>query len=143
MKAHKAHIPAGLRRSLAVVAVVALLGGGAKVVSEHTTAGSGFSTIATINAEPTGGPTGGMGGPDGMNGGAFQPPGLPPQQPGYQGGNNLPPLNQDSGVSIYNTGSPGAQQVPSQQGGQQAPAQNQQPAHGTQPPDYQTATPFT
>ncbi|WP_235658011.1 hypothetical protein [Mycobacteroides abscessus] len=131
-----------LRRTSAVIAIAALVIGGAKIASDHTMPGSGFSTVATVAADPTGGPTGGPGGPDGMNGGAFQPPGLPPQQPDYQGGINQPPLDQNSGISIYNTGSPGAQQVPGQQGAQQ-PQQAQQPAHGTQIPDYQTATPYT
>ncbi|MGJ8873975.1 hypothetical protein QMY57_25755 (plasmid) [Mycobacteroides abscessus subsp. abscessus] len=141
MKARKARIPVGLRRSMAVVAVGALLIGGIKIGTEPDSS-LGVLGLPGATADPTGPmPTGGMG-PGGMNGSQFSPPALPPQQPDYQGGNNLPPLNQDSGVSIYNTGSPGAQQVP-QQGAQQAPAQNQQPAHGTQPPDYQTATPFT
>lgn len=131
-----------LRRTSAVIAITALAIGGAKVTSDHTMPGSGFSTVATVAADPTGGPTGGPGGPDGMNGGAFQPPGLPPQMPDYQGGINQPPLDQNSGISIYNTGSPGAQQVPSQQGAQQ-PQQAQQPQHGSQIPDYQTATPYT
>ncbi|WP_236746362.1 hypothetical protein [Mycobacteroides abscessus] len=72
----------------------------------------------------------------------FQPPQIPNQMPDYQSGNQ-PPLDQSNGISIYNTGSPGAQQVPSQQGAQQAPQQAQQPAHGTQIPDYQTAAPYT
>lgn len=132
----------GLRRASAVVAGVALAFGGAKVTSDHTVPGSGFSTLQTAAADPTG-PTGGPGGgPGGMNGSQFQPPGLPPQMPDYQGGINQPPLDQNSGISIYNTGSPGAQQVPSRQGAQQS-QQGQQPAHGTQIPDYQTATPYT
>ncbi len=62
--------------------------------------------------------------------------------PDYQGGNQ-PPLDQNNGISIYNSGNPQApQQVPGQQAGQQ-PQQAQQPAHGTQIPDYQTATPYT
>ncbi|MBV0919354.1 matrixin family protein [Mycobacteroides chelonae] len=78
-----------------------------------------------------------------MNGGQFQPPGLPPQMPDYQGGINQPPLNQDNGISIYNTGAPQqvGQQAPGQQDGQQP--ESQQPQHGTQIPDYQTATPYT
>lgn len=134
-------MPVGLRRVSAVVAIIALTIGGAKVVDDNTAPGSGFSAVATVAADPTGpgGPTGGPG----MDGGQqFQPPQMPSSMPDYQGGNNQPPLNQDNGVSIYNTGSPGAQQVPGQQGGQQ-PQQAQQPAHGTQPPNYQTATPFT
>lgn len=78
-----------------------------------------------------------------MNGGAFQPPGLPPQMPDYQGGINQPPLDQNSGISIYNTGSPGAQQVPGQQGAQQPQQGWDQPAHGTQPPNYSTAPGYT
>lgn len=141
MKPPSSRIPVGLRRSIAVVAVGALLIGGIKIGTEPDSS-LGVLGLPGATADPTGPmPTGGMG-PGGMNGSQFSPPALPPQQPDYQGGSNLPPLNQDSGVSIYNTGSPGAQQVP-QQGAQQAPAQNQQPAHGTQPPDYQTATPFT
>lgn len=134
-------MPAGLRRASAVVAIVALVVGGAKVVDDNTVAGSGFSAVATVAADPTGpgGPTGGPG----MDGGQqFQPPQMPSSMPDYQGGNNQPPMDQNSGISIYNTGSPGVQQVPGQQAGQQ-PQQAQQPAHGTQIPDYQTATPYT
>lgn len=131
----------GLRRTSAVIAITALAIGSAKIASDHTMPGTGFSTVATVAADPTG-PTGGPGGDGGMNGSQFSPPGLPPQQPDYQGGINQPPLDQNSGISIYNTGSPGAQEVPGQQGAQQ-PQQAQQPAHGTQIPDYQTATPYT
>lgn len=133
----------GLRRVSAALAVVALAIGGAKVASDHTMPGNGFSTMQTAAADPTG-PTGGpSGGPGGMNGSQFQPPGLPPQMPDYQGGINQPPLDQNSGISIYNSGNPQApQQVPGQQAGQQTQP-GQQPAHGTQIPDYQTATPYT
>ncbi|WP_237080896.1 hypothetical protein [Mycobacteroides abscessus] len=134
-------MPAGLRRASALVAIFALVIGGAKIVDVYTLPGSGFSTVATVAAEPTGppAPTGGM--TDG-GGSQFQPPQMPSSMPDYQGGNNQPPLDQNSGISIYNTGSPGAQQVPGQQAGQQ-PQQAQQPAHGTQIPDYQTATQYT
>ncbi|CPT93772.1 Hypothetical protein ERS075552_00608 [Mycobacteroides abscessus] len=136
-------MPAGLRRASAVAAIVALAVGGAKIVDDNTAPGSGFSAVATVAADPTGppGPTGGMDG--GMNGSQFQPPQMPSSMPDYQGGNNQPPLDQNNGVSIYNSGSPQApQQVPGQQAGQQS-QQGQQPAHGTQMPDYQTATPYT
>ncbi|OLT78058.1 hypothetical protein BKG56_13800 [Mycobacteroides chelonae] len=92
-------------------------------------------------ADPTG-PPGPTGDPGGMNGGQFQPPGLPPQQPGYQGGINQPPLDQNNGISIYNTGAQGAPQQAGQQGAQQSNP-GQQPQRGTQIPDYQTATPYT
>lgn len=134
-------ISPGLRRTSAFVAIVALAIGGAKIASDHTMPGSGFSTVATVAADPTGPTGGGMTGPPG-GGSQFQPPGLPPQQPDYQGGNQ-PPLDQNNGVSIYNSGAPQAeQQAPGQQSGQQ-PQQAQQPAHGSQIPDYQTATPYT
>lgn len=143
MEGRRCRFPAGLRQTLAVTALVALVIGGAQVANEYTPASSGFSTIATIKADPTG-PTGGPGGSNGgMNGSQFQPPSMPSSMPDYQGGNNQPPMDQNSGISIYNTGSPGAQQVPSQQSGQQGPQQAQRPAHGTQIPDYQTATPYT
>ncbi|WP_255801354.1 hypothetical protein [Mycobacteroides abscessus] len=133
---------AGLRRASALAAIVAMAVGGAKVVDDHTLPGSGFSAVATVAADPTG-PTGGGMGPGGMNGSQFQPPQMPSSMPDYQGGNNQPPLDQNNGISIYNSGSPQApQQVPGQQAGQQ-PQQAQQPAHGTQIPDYQTATPYT
>lgn len=138
---HRRLMSSGLRRTLAVTALAAVIVGGVKVTGDYTTPGSGFSTIATGAADPTG-PTGGPSGPGGMNGSQFQPPGLPPQMPDYQGGINQPPLDQNGGVSIYNTGSPGAQQVPSQQGAQQ-PQQAQQPAHGSQIPDYQSNPGYT
>ncbi|CPW51287.1 Uncharacterised protein [Mycobacteroides abscessus subsp. bolletii] len=131
----------GLRRTSALVAIAALAVGGAKIASDHTIPGSGFSTVATVAADPTGppGPTGGM--TDG-GGSQFQPPQMPSSMPDYQGGNQAP-LDQNNGISIYNSGNPQApQQVPGQQGAQQ-PQQAQQPAHGTQIPDYQTATPYT
>lgn len=136
--------PARLRMVLAVTAVSALLVGGVKAISDYTTPGSGFSTIATGAADPTG-PTGGPGsGPGGMNGSQFQPPGLPPQMPDYQGGINQPPLDQNNGISIYNSGNPQAPQQASGQQGAQQPQQGwDQPAHGTQIPDYQTNPGYT
>ncbi|MEU9806204.1 hypothetical protein [Mycobacterium sp. NPDC050853] len=130
----------GLRRTSAVVAIAALAIGGAKIASDHTMPGTGFSTVQTAAADPTGpgGPTGGPG----MDGGQqFQPPQMPAQQPDYQGGNQ-PPLNQDNGVSIYNSGAPQAPQQGGQQGAQQQPG-NQQPQHGSQIPDYQSNPGYT
>ncbi|MEU9807684.1 hypothetical protein [Mycobacterium sp. NPDC050853] len=140
MKAHKARIPTGLRRMLAVVAIASVAVAGWQL-NTSSPSGIGVMGLPGATADPTG-PPGPTGGPDGMNGGQFQPPGLPPQQPEYQGGNNLPPLDQNNGISIYNTGAQGApQQAPGQRGAQQP--QGQQPQHGTQIPDYQTATPYT
>ncbi|SKS09727.1 Uncharacterised protein [Mycobacteroides abscessus subsp. massiliense] len=77
----------------------------------------------------------------------FQPPQMPNQMPDYQGGNygsNQAPLDQNSGISIYNTQAPSVSQSTGGQGAQQAPQQGwDQPAHGTQIPDYQNATPYT
>lgn len=132
-----------VRAALVAVAVLAAGAGTVQVATMRTAPGSGFSTLATVGAEPTGppGPTGGM--TDG-GGSQFQPPGLPPSMPDYQGGNNLPPLDQNSGISIYNSGNPQApQQVPGQQGGQQPQQSWDQPAHGTQMPNYSTAPGYT
>ncbi|QCH23420.1 phospholipase A2 [Mycobacteroides salmoniphilum] len=133
----------GLRQTSAFVAIMTLAIGGAKVASDHTLAGSGFSTVATVAADPTG-PTGGGGmtGPPG-GGSQFQPPGSPPQQPDYQGGINQPPLDQSNGISIYNTGAQDAPQQVGQQAGQQPQQSWDQPAHGTQPPDYSTPPGYT
>ncbi|WP_255486026.1 ADP-ribosyltransferase [Mycobacteroides sp. LB1] len=124
-----------------MVAITTLVIGGAKIASDHTMPGTGFSTVQTAAADPTG-PTGGPG-DGGMNGGQFQPPGLPPQQPEYRGGNNLPPLDQNSGISIYNSGAPQAGQQPGGQQGGQPQQGAQQPQHGTQIPDYSTAPGYT
>ncbi|MBF9350644.1 hypothetical protein HA138_12775 [Mycobacteroides chelonae] len=130
------------RRTLAAIAIAALMIGGAKIASDQTMPGSGFSTVQTAAADPTGapGPTGGPG----MDGGQqFQPPQMPSSMPEYQGGNQ-PPMNQDNGISIYQTGAQGAPQQGSQSGGQQQPQQGwDQPAHGTQPPNYSTAPGYT
>ncbi|SHX43835.1 Uncharacterised protein [Mycobacteroides abscessus subsp. massiliense] len=130
------------RRTLAAIAIAALVIGGAKIASDQTMPGSGFSTVQTAAADPTGapGPTGGPG----MDGGQqFQPPQMPSSMPEYQGGNQ-PPMNQDNGISIYQTGAQGAPQQGSQSGGQQQPQQGwDQPAHGTQPPNYSTAPGYT
>nr|WP_234795994.1 hypothetical protein [Mycobacteroides chelonae] len=91
---------------------------------------------------------GGPGGSDGPPGGGqmFQPPSQGgPQMPDYQGGINQAPLDQNSGISIYNTQAPsvsnnGVNGSSGQQGAQQG---WDQPAHGTQMPDYQNATPYT
>ncbi|NMK89186.1 hypothetical protein HHM18_02860, partial [Staphylococcus capitis] len=91
------------------------------------------------------GPTGGGMGPGGMNGSQFQPPQMPSSMPDYQGGNNQPPLDQNSSISIYNTQAPSVSNNGVQgSSGQQGPQQGwDQPAHGTQIPDYQNAAPYT
>ncbi|WP_157897168.1 hypothetical protein [Mycobacteroides salmoniphilum] len=140
MKSRRAHIPAGLRRALAAAAITAVAVAGWQLNTDSPT-GIGVMGLPGATADPTG-PTGPTGDPGGMNGGQFQPPGLPPQQPDYRGGINQPPLDQNNGISIYNTGAQGAPQQAGQQGAQQGNP-GQQPQHGTQIPDYQTATPHT
>ncbi|SLI44937.1 Uncharacterised protein [Mycobacteroides abscessus subsp. bolletii] len=89
-----------------------------------------------------GGSNGGSYGPDASQ---FQPPQMPNQMPDYQGGINQPPLDQNSSISIYNTQAPSVSNNGVQgSSGQQGPQQGwDQPAHGTQIPDYQNATPYT
>ncbi|MGC7344943.1 hypothetical protein, partial [Mycobacteroides abscessus] len=75
----------------------------------------------------------------------FQPPQMPGQMPDYQGGINQPPLDQNGSISIYNTQAPSVSNNGVQgSSGQQGPQQGwDQPAHGTQIPDYQNAAPYT
>ncbi|ORA54485.1 hypothetical protein EJ571_25895 [Mycobacteroides franklinii] len=76
----------------------------------------------------------------------FQPPQMPNQMPDYQGGNygsNQAPLDQNSGISIYNTQAPSVSQGTSGQSAQQSLQGSQTPQHGSQIPDYQSATPYT
>nr|WP_234799547.1 YIP1 family protein [Mycobacteroides abscessus] len=89
-----------------------------------------------------GGSNGGSYGPDASQ---FQPPQMPNQMPDYQGGINQPPMDQNSSISIYNTQAPSVSNNGVQgSSGQQGPQQSwDQPAHGTQIPDYQNATPYT
>ncbi|EIU08018.1 hypothetical protein MA5S0921_3469 [Mycobacteroides abscessus 5S-0921] len=113
--------------------------------------GLGWFTPATVpqahaQCPPDcGGGDGGSYGPP--NGGQmFQPPSQGGQQlPDYQGGINQPPMDQNSSISIYNTQAPSiSNNGSSGSSGQQGPQQSwDQPAHGTQIPDYQTATPYT
>ncbi|SKD97101.1 Uncharacterised protein [Mycobacteroides abscessus subsp. massiliense] len=89
-----------------------------------------------------GGSNGGSYGPDASQ---FQPPQMPSQMPDYQGGINQPPLDQNGSISIYNTQAPSVSNEGVQgSSGQQGPQQSwDQPAHGTQIPDYQNAAPYT
>lgn len=131
------------QKTSAVAGVVALLAFSAGGL------GLGWFTPATVPQAHAACPPdcGGPGGSDGPPGGGqmFQPPSQGgPQMPDYQGGINQPPMDQNSSVSIYNTQAPSAGNTTGSQGAQQGPQQGwDQPAHGTQPPDYQNATPYT
>ncbi|MGC7327177.1 hypothetical protein RA985_19550, partial [Mycobacteroides abscessus subsp. abscessus] len=124
-----------------VVAVLMFSGGGL---------GLGWFTPATVPQAHAACPPdcGGPGGSDGPPGGGqmFQPPSQGgPQMPDYQGGINQPPMDQNSSISIYNTQAPSiSNNGANGSSGQQGPQQGwDQPAHGTQIPDYQNATPYT
>ncbi|TDZ80277.1 hypothetical protein [Mycobacteroides salmoniphilum] len=112
--------------------------------------GLGWFTPATVPQAHAACPPdcGGPGGSDGPPGGGqmFQPPSQGgPQMPDYQGGINQPAMDQNGSVSIYNTQAPSiSNNGANGSNGQQGPQQGwDQPAHGTQPPDYQNATPYT
>ncbi len=112
--------------------------------------GLGWFTPATVPQAHAACPPdcGGPGGSDGPPGGGqmFQPPSQGwPQMPDYQGGINQPPMDQNSSISIYNTQAPSiSNNGANGSNGQQRPQQGwDQPAHGTQIPDYQNATPYT
>ncbi|TDZ97975.1 hypothetical protein CCUG62472_01004 [Mycobacteroides salmoniphilum] len=112
--------------------------------------GLGWFTPATVPVARAACPPdcGGPGGSDGPPGGGqmFQPPSQGgPQMPDYQGGINQPPMDQNGSISIYNTQAPSiSNNGANGSNGQQSPQQGwDQPAHGTQPPDYQNATPYT
>lgn len=118
--------------------VLALIGFSATAFGLATFSSYLPQNAATASADPCGDRCGGGGNGQGSYGpdtGNFQPPQMPGQQPDYQGGINQPPLDQNSGISIYNE-SPG-------QGGQQIPQQNMGPqtsgqraAHGEPLPNY-------
>ncbi|WP_016888329.1 hypothetical protein [Mycobacteroides abscessus] len=97
------------------------------------------ATTTVASADPCG-PDGCGGGGNGQGSygpdtGNFQPPQMPAQQPDYQGGINQPPLDQNSGISIYNeTPGQGGQQAPQQNMGPQMPGQRA--AHGEPLPNY-------
>ncbi|OHT86852.1 DNA/RNA non-specific endonuclease [Mycobacteroides saopaulense] len=131
------------QKASAVAGVVALL------MFSAGGLGLGWFTPATVPQAHAACPPdcGGPGGSDGPPGGGqmFQPPSQGgPQMPDYQGGVNQPPMDQNSSISIYNTQAPSVGNTSGSQGAQQGPQQGwDQPAHGTQPPDYQNATPYT
>ena len=132
------------QRASAVAGVVALL------MFSASGLGLGWFTPDTVPQAHAACPPdcGGGGGLDGPPGGGqiFQPPNQGGQQmPDYQGGINQPPMDQNGSVSIYNTQAPSITNNGTQgSSGRQGPQQGwDQPAHGTQIPDYQNATPYT
>ncbi|WP_237161122.1 methyl-accepting chemotaxis protein [Mycobacteroides salmoniphilum] len=132
------------QKASAVASVVAVL------MFSASGLGLGWFTPATVPQAHAACPPdcGGPGGSDGPPGGGqmFQPPSQGgPQMPDYQGGINQPPMDQNGSISIYNTQAPSiSNNSANGSNGQQSSQQGwDQPAHGTQPPDYQNATPYT
>nr|WP_308188538.1 hypothetical protein [Mycobacteroides abscessus] len=130
--------PTPIGQIYAGAGVLALIGFSATAFGLATFSSYLPRNAATASADPCGDRCGGGGNGQGSYGpdtGNFQPPQMPGQQPDYQGGINQPPLDQNSGISIYNE-SPG-------QGGQQIPQTNMGPqtsgqraAHGEPLPNY-------
>ncbi|GLE55925.1 hypothetical protein NJBCHELONAE_12330 [Mycobacteroides chelonae] len=118
----------------AVIALIWFSAMGFGLASPADYTGPGAAPHARAACPPDCGGGGGLDGPPG-GGSQFRPPDMPAQQPDYQGGINQAPLNQNSGISIYN-------ENPVQGGGQQA-SQNMGPqmsgqraAHGEPLPNY-------
>ncbi|MFA4091179.1 hypothetical protein [Mycobacteroides chelonae] len=118
----------------AVIALIWFSAMGFGLASPADYTGPGAAPLARAACPPDCGGGGGLDGPPG-GGSQFRPPDMPAQQPDYQGGINQAPLNQNSGISIYN-------ENPAQGGGQQA-SQNMGPqmsgqraAHGEPLPNY-------
>ncbi|RIS62538.1 hypothetical protein D2E43_06305 [Mycobacteroides abscessus] len=135
---------AATNKATAVAGVVAILAFSAGGL------GLGWFTPETVPLARAACPPdcGGPGGLDGPPGGGqiFQPPSQGgPQMPDYQSGMNQPALDQNGSISIYNTQVPSVSQngssgYQSSQGPQQG---WDQPAHGTQIPNYQSAPGYT
>lgn len=108
----------------AVAAVVATAVGLPVIAPETTDGGSPMVAIARADCPPDcGGGPGNGGMPSGPPGGGteFVPPSIP-AMPSYDPGRGQPPLDQNNGISIYNSAAPQPSQAaePSQ-----APVQNQ------------------
>lgn len=129
--------PTPMGQIYAGAGVLALIAFSATAFGMATFASYLPQTAAVASADPCGDRCGGGGNGQGSYGpdtGNFQPPQMPGQQPDYQGGINQPPLDQNSGISIYNEspGQGGMQQ--SQNLGPQMPGQRA--AHGEPLPNY-------
>ncbi|WP_052611860.1 hypothetical protein, partial [Mycobacteroides abscessus] len=130
--------PTPIGQIYAGAGVLALIGFSATAFGLATFSSYLPQNAATASADPCGDRCGGGGNGQGSYGpdtGNFQPPQMPGQQPDYQGGINQPPLDQNSGISIYNeTPGQGGQQAPQQNMGPQMPGQRA--AHGEPLPNY-------
>lgn len=116
-----------LRRTASAAAVVAVVAAAiaAPITAPEPTSGSAPMVIAIARADcpPDCGGNPGGGTPSGPPGGGteFVPPSMP-AMPSYEPGRGQPPMDQNNGISIYNSAAPQPSQaaLPSQ-----APVQNQ------------------
>ncbi|MGC7268496.1 hypothetical protein RA996_22220, partial [Mycobacteroides abscessus subsp. abscessus] len=129
--------PTPIGQIYAGAGVLALIAFSATAFGMATFASYLPQTAAVATADPCGDRCGGGGNGQGSYGpdtGNFQPPQMPGQQPDYQGGINQPPLDQNSGISIYNETPGQGGQAPQQNMGPQMPGQRA--AHGEPLPNY-------
>ncbi len=111
------------------------MGFGLATPSDYT--GPGAIPLAHAQCPPDCGGGDNGGGSYGPNASQFQPPQMPAQQPDYQGGINQPPLDQNSGISIYNQNpAQGGQSAPQQAGQNIGQQTGQRAAHGQPLPNY-------
>ncbi|WP_195165993.1 hypothetical protein [Mycobacteroides abscessus] len=126
-----------MQAGTAVVALIwfSAMGFGLATPSDYT--GPGAIPLAHAQCPPDCGGGDNGGGSYGPNASQFQPPQMPAQQPDYQGGINQPPLDQNSGISIYNQNSAqGGQSAPQQAGQNIGQQTGQRAAHGQPLPNY-------
>ncbi|TDZ77345.1 hypothetical protein DE4585_04737 [Mycobacteroides salmoniphilum] len=122
-----------MQAGAAVIALIWFSAMGFGLASPTDYTGPGAAPLARAACPPDCGGGGGLDGPPG-GGSQFRPPDMPAQQPDYQGGLNQAPLNQNSGISIYNENPAQGGQVPQQNMGPQM--SGQRAAHGEPLPNY-------
>lgn len=126
----------------AVIALIWFSAMGFGLASPADYTGPGAVPLAQAQCPPDcGGGSNGQGS-YGPNASQFQPPQMPGQQPDYQGGINQPPLDQNSGISIYNEnpaqgGIQQSQNLGPQMSGQHAAHGDPLPNYGPWQPDAQ------
>ncbi|TEA06650.1 DUF6973 domain-containing protein [Mycobacteroides salmoniphilum] len=133
--------PRWLRRASCAAAVVAIVAAaiGLSVIAPESTFGSGsMVAIARADCPPDcGGGPGNGGTPSGPPGGGteFAPPSMS-AMPSYEPGRGQPPLDQNNGISIYNSAAPQPSQAaqPSQQPVQNQDGSYNRAANGEQQP---------
>lgn len=133
------------RRTSSTVAILAVVAAAiaASITAPEPTSGSALMVIAIARADcpPDCGPGGGT--PSGPPGGGteFIPPSMP-SAPSYEPGRGQPPMDQNNGISIYNSAAPQPSQPaqPSQQPVQNQDGSYNRAANGEQQPiNYKNA----